>query len=107
MNIQSYRDVLEALRAYVTHGEPDGPKVRKRLRILGTAAELFEQHGYRRTPISEVARQAAVAKGTVYLYYPSKAHLLLHVIMHERLTLYERKGRALAGDSRILRQQGP
>ena len=41
------------------------------------SGELFERLGYRRTSVDEVARQAGVAKGTVYLYFKTKADLLV------------------------------
>ncbi len=90
MKIESYQDVLAALRTSAAGGELDGPKARKRERIVAAAAELFERHGYRLASISEVARRAGIAKGTVYLYFPSKGDLLLAVMMRESTSLYER-----------------
>ncbi len=60
--------------------EPDGPQARTRDRILRAATELFVAYGYRKTSVEDVAGAAGVAKGTVYLYYRSKAELLLHAI---------------------------
>jgi AcrR family transcriptional regulator len=47
----------------------------KREAILQAALELFGRYGYRRTSIDDIARQAGVAKGTVYLYVESKEAL--------------------------------
>jgi len=47
----------------------------KREAILGAALELFGRYGYRRTSIDDIARQAGVAKGTVYLYVENKEAL--------------------------------
>jgi len=47
----------------------------KREAILAAALELFGRYGYRRTSIDDIARQAGVAKGTVYLYVESKEAL--------------------------------
>src|SRR5258705_12958471 len=44
----------------------------KREAILAAALELFGRYGYRRTSIDDIARQAGVAKGTVYLYVENK-----------------------------------
>lgn len=43
--------------------------------ILTSALDLFRQYGYRRTSMEDIARAAAVAKGTLYLYFKSKDEL--------------------------------
>ncbi len=40
--------------------------------ILQAARRVFGEKGYDRATIDDIARAARVAKGTVYLYYPSK-----------------------------------
>jgi AcrR family transcriptional regulator len=47
----------------------------KRDRILDAAQRLFVRYGVKRTSIDEVAREAGIAKGTVYLSFKSKAEL--------------------------------
>jgi AcrR family transcriptional regulator len=47
----------------------------KRDRILDAAQHLFVRYGVKRTSIDEVAREAGIAKGTVYLSFKSKAEL--------------------------------
>jgi AcrR family transcriptional regulator len=79
-------------------GEDDGsPQAKKRARILGAATKLFMAQGYKKTSIDEVALAAHVAKGTVYLYYPSKADLLVHVIALEKTALTHRFEPLLTG----------
>jgi AcrR family transcriptional regulator len=51
----------------------------KRARILGAARRLFLRYGVKRTSIDDVAREAEIAKGTVYLYYASKNDLFAAV----------------------------
>jgi AcrR family transcriptional regulator len=63
--------------------EPTDAKGRKQRRILDAATELFVELGYRKTSVDEIARRAHVAKGTLYLYFPSKAHLLLGAVALE------------------------
>lgn len=48
-------------------------------RILDAAQALFWRYGLRRTSIDDVAQQAGVAKGTVYLYFDSKETLFFEV----------------------------
>ena len=47
----------------------------KRGRILDVAQSLFVRYGVKRTSIDDVAREAGIAKGTVYLSFKSKAEL--------------------------------
>ena len=67
--------------------DPDDPKARTRARILKAAKPLFEKLGYRRTSIDDVARDAGIAKGTVYVHFKSKAELLFHVLIEEKRRL--------------------
>lgn len=72
-------------------GDDDGSaQAKKRARILTAATRLFMERGYKKTSIDEVARAAKVAKGTVYLYYSSKADLLVHAIALEKTVLTAR-----------------
>lgn len=54
--------------------EAEGPK-EKREAILAAARQLFGHYGYRRTSIDDIAQEARVAKGTVYLYFKSKEEI--------------------------------
>jgi AcrR family transcriptional regulator len=45
----------------------------KREAILAAATGHFTRFGYRRTSMDDIARAAGVAKGTLYLYFDSKA----------------------------------
>ncbi len=53
---------------------------RRREQILKAALEVFSNKGYAAATIPEIARQAGVAAGTIYLYYPSKRELFISVI---------------------------
>jgi AcrR family transcriptional regulator len=48
--------------------------------LLDAALELFAEKGFAATRSEEVAARAGVAKGTLYLYYPSKEELLKAII---------------------------
>jgi AcrR family transcriptional regulator len=75
------------LRKFLLPEDAVSSKERKRRRMVAVAQELFVQFGYRKTSIGDVARAAGVAKGTVYLYFDSKAELLLHACMAEKAPL--------------------
>jgi AcrR family transcriptional regulator len=47
----------------------------KRAVILDAAQSLFLRYGVKRTALDDVARDAGVAKGTLYLYFNSKENL--------------------------------
>ena len=70
-------------------------KEQRRSLILDAAAGVLQQSPNRDIGVAEVAQAAGLAKGTVYLYFPSKDELLL--ALHERQT--ERFFRALAAAS--------
>src|SRR5262245_23053657 len=57
-------------------------KEERRHGLLDAAEKLFLRHPGRMASVSEVAEKAGVAKGTVYLYFPSKEEMLL--ALHER-----------------------
>lgn len=52
-------------------------------RILTIAAELFIHYGYDKTAVSDIARQAGVSQGTIYLHFNSKEELLEQLIIRE------------------------
>lgn len=48
--------------------------------IRAAALELFGQKGFSATRLDDVAAAAGVAKGTIYLYFPSKQDLLEAIV---------------------------
>ena len=51
----------------------------KKEKILDTASQLFSRNGAKKTTIDEIAAEAGIAKGTVYLSFSSKEDILLAV----------------------------
>lgn len=49
----------------------------KRERILAAATKVFARSGFHATRVSDIARVAGVADGTIYLYFESKEDLLV------------------------------
>jgi len=84
MKTWTYEQLKKVLDEFVGDDEPSDDKSKKRRRIIHFATELFLRHGYRRTSMSDVARRAGVAKGTLYLYFNTKADLLAHAIGVEK-----------------------
>jgi AcrR family transcriptional regulator len=48
---------------------------RRPQQILDAAFQVFGSRGFHRATLDDVARQAGITKGTIYLYFPSKAAL--------------------------------
>jgi len=56
---------------------PDRPVVAdKRGAILRAAIQVFAHNGYFNSKVADIAREAGVADGTVYLYFKSKEEIL-------------------------------
>lgn len=53
---------------------------RKRVAILDAARRVFSRKGYAETAVDDVADEAQVAKGTLYLYFKSKEELYMAVL---------------------------
>lgn len=51
----------------------------KRERILRAAVDVFAQNGYFNAKVSEIAKAAGVADGTIYLYFDGKEDLLVTI----------------------------
>jgi len=51
---------------------PRGDTEARRAVILDAALRVFGQYGYRRTTMDDIAREAGIAKGTIYLSFASK-----------------------------------
>lgn len=68
-------------------------KAGKREAILASAFEIFHEKGFNQAKIEDIARHAGVGKGTVYLYFSSKEHLLremLKEVVHSYLMVLRR-----------------
>jgi AcrR family transcriptional regulator len=52
----------------------------RRRSILAAAKKLFWKNGYARTTMPQVAAQAELAPGTLYLYFPSKDALYVELL---------------------------
>ena len=61
--------------------QSDERKLREE-RILEAAATLLVRWGFRKTTIDDVAREAGVAKGTIYLHWRDKNELFRAAIIH-------------------------
>jgi TetR/AcrR family fatty acid metabolism transcriptional regulator len=68
----------------------------KRERILAAAERIFARHGFFAARVSEIAREAGVADGTIYLYFKSKDDLLISLFESRMKQVNEDLRRAIA-----------
>jgi TetR/AcrR family transcriptional regulator, fatty acid metabolism regulator protein len=68
----------------------------KRERILRAATKVFARKGFYATKVSEVAKAAGVADGTIYLYFKSKDDLLVSLFEDRIMLLLATLERALS-----------
>src|SRR4051812_47837272 len=54
--------------------------VARRTQILDAAAAVFAARGFHAATIKQIARQADIADGTIYIYFPNKEALLLGLL---------------------------
>ncbi len=59
----------------------------KKLRILQVAKEKFEQFGFKKTTVDEIAQGAGVSKRTLYEMFESKEKILSELVITEALSV--------------------
>jgi AcrR family transcriptional regulator len=71
----------------------DLKKEKRRRTIIRASLRVFSRKGYETTVLDEVAREARLAKGTLYLYFKDKEDLYFQVMLSvlERLENYVEK----------------
>ncbi|MFZ0888741.1 MAG: TetR/AcrR family transcriptional regulator [Candidatus Binataceae bacterium] len=80
MKLETRSYAASSRPAPATPSPANGRADNKRERILAAALRLFAQQPYQEVTMDAVAKQASVAKGTLYLYFASKEDLYLGVI---------------------------
>jgi AcrR family transcriptional regulator len=58
----------------------------RRTQILKAAMDVFTRKGFASATMPEIAREAGIAVGTIYLYYPSKHDLFIAMIKNQIIT---------------------
>lgn len=71
----------------------------KRARILNGAVTVFAQNGYYNSKVSDIAKEAGVADGTIYLYFKNKEDLLIQVFLETMDTILTSQEDALRDES--------
>ena len=69
----------------------------KRDRILAAAERIFARHGFFAARVTEIAKEAGVADGTIYLYFKNKDDLLISWFEHRMKAVNEDLKATIAG----------
>jgi TetR/AcrR family fatty acid metabolism transcriptional regulator len=80
----------------VHSAEAGSDKRDKRERILSAAERIFARHGFFAAKVSDVAKEAGVADGTIYLYFKNKDDLLISLFERRMQEVNERLREATA-----------
>src|ERR1043166_970130 len=68
----------------------------KRERILRAATDVFARSGYFNAKVSEIAKAAGVADGTIYLYFDGKEYILINIFREHTRNYLQSHERELA-----------
>lgn len=74
--------------------EPD----QREERILDSAARLIVRYGFDKTTVSEIAEEAGISKGAIYLHFKSKEDLFVALILRESHHVLEEVIRLMESD---------
>lgn len=56
---------------------------KRRSEILQAARTVFARQGYAKTVVEDIASQAGIGKGTLYLYFPSKEQIYFAALLED------------------------
>ncbi len=79
----------DKMRAQMPRLKPDIQKAR-RAHILDAAELCFARHGFHRTTMQDICREAAVSPGAFYVYFDSKEALIAGICERDRAEFVER-----------------
>lgn len=88
----------QSQRASVHEPETERREARAR-RMLDAASTLILRYGYHKTTIDDIAREAGVGKGTLYLHWNTREALFTALIVREKVAIAEDIKQRLADDA--------
>jgi TetR/AcrR family fatty acid metabolism transcriptional regulator len=59
-------------------------------RILEAAVKVFARQGFRQCTVAQIAKEAGVADGTIYLYFKNKDDILVHFFSFKAKQVFDR-----------------
>ena len=73
--------------------DPDRPQ-----QIIDAALRVFARKGYWSARVSDIAREAGIAAGTIYLYFATKEDILITLFREKMAAFVSALWRAIAGE---------
>src|SRR5918911_688298 len=89
---------IQSQRGATTRQQDGFRREARARRILDAATALILRWGYSKTTLDDVARQAGVAKGTLYLHWKTREELFIALIQREKAALAEDLKQRIAAD---------
>ncbi|MGD9124029.1 MAG: TetR/AcrR family transcriptional regulator [Desulfarculaceae bacterium] len=77
----------------------DKKQLDKHKRIIQAAVKVFAKNGFYNSKVSEIARAADVADGTIYLYFQNKDDILISLFEEEMARILDRVTKAVEQES--------
>jgi len=71
----------------------------KHARIIAAAVKVFAKNGFFQSKVSEIAREAGVADGTIYLYFQNKDDILISLFEEEMAKILASVRQAVAQEA--------
>lgn len=93
---------VSGLQSPAPFGKRERNKREKRVRILEAGRRIFAEKGFAAASIQEIASQAEVAAGTVFLYVSSKEDLLIQCVSGDMEQIADRAALLVADDGPLL-----
>jgi AcrR family transcriptional regulator len=79
-------------------------KRERREMILEAAKKRFQRFGYSKTTMDEIAGDAGISKGTIYLYFENKEDIFNELLASEALEMERYLYRKVKDEASVLRQ---
>lgn len=79
-------------------------KQERREQILEAAKGRFQRYGYSKTTMEEIAADAAISKGTIYLYFENKEDVFNELLAREALDMERFLYRRVKSEESAVRQ---
>ncbi len=76
----------------------------KRKRILRSAVKVFAQKGFYNSKIAEIAKNARVADGTIYLYFKNKDEILISIFEEEMAKFITEAQNEIDSESTVIKK---
>ena len=79
--------------------DPDKPQ-----QIIEAAVRVFARRGYYNSRVSDIAREAGIAAGTIYLYFKTKDDILVTLFRDKMAEFVDSLRKAIAGEGDAARK---